>query len=257
MSTTFEQKRQNVLQLLEVASNQLESTRQAVINRASNRDSKINSLENAVKKLLGTVNDIDKTFSKEFLSLAKQARDLGANINASNTNRNSLGYQFGMVRYTLFGPSFKSNHSMPKMSVMDGIINSLKQTVKNRKNRLNANKDAEAEAKKAANENAVARSQRQANLLRKQKEANEQSKILGQLNKTKNQLNVIRQRAGGATVTVNTGTLQRLRQNIENRNVRNFLEQKGYNLSKVENGSVSSEVAARMNKNLAERKKNL
>jgi hypothetical protein len=253
MSTTFEQKRQSVLQQLEVASNQLESTRQAVINRASNRDSKINSLEKAVKKLLGTVNNVDKTFSKEFLSLAKQARDLGANVNASNTNRNSLGYQFGMVRFTLFGPSFKSNHSMPKMSVMDDIINSLKQTVKNRKNRLNTNRAAEAEAKKAANENAAARSQRQANLVRKQKEA----KILGQLNKTKSQLNVIRQRADGATVTVNTRTLQRLRQNIENRNVRNFLEQKGYNLSKVENGSVSSEVAARMNKNLVERKKNL
>lgn len=246
MSTTFEQKRQNVLQQLEVASNQLENTRQAVINRASNRDSKINSLEKAVKKLLDTVNDIDKTFSKEFLSLAKQARDLGANVNASNTNRNSLGYQFGMVRFTLFGPSFKSNHSMPKMSVMDDIINSLRQTINNRKNRLkNTNR--------AANENATARSQRQANLARKQKEA----KILGQLNRTKSQLNAIRQRADGATVTVNTRTLQRLRQNIENRNVRNFLEQKGYNLSKVENGSVSSEVAARMNKNLAERKKNL
>mgnify|MGYP006096529965 CR=1 FL=1 len=258
MSTTFEQKRQTVLTKLQVASDQLEETRKAAVNRTPNRDAKITKLDASVKSLLKTVKDIDSSFKSQFLKLSKEARDMGANVNASNTNRNSLGYQFGMVKYGLFGPSFKANHSMPKFSSMDDILNNLSDIVKTRANRIKANKNTSNKTRKNESEANTARRQRQANLAKTQKNANEQSRLLGQLNKTKSQLNIIAARAGGgSTVTVDTSTLLRLRQNIENKNTRNFLESKGYNLSRVENGSVSASVAERMNRNLANRKKNM
>lgn len=258
MSTTFEQQRQTVLSKLQIASDQLEESRQAAVNRTPNRDNKINKLDASVKSLLKTVKSIDTSFKKQFLKLSKEARDMGASVNASNTNRNSLGYQFGMVQYTLFGPSFKSNHVMPKFSSMDDILDKLTKAVKNRANQMKANKNASNKARKNESEANAARRQKQTNLAKTQKNAAEQARLLSQLNKTKSQLNVIAARAGGdRTVTVDNSTLRRLRQNIENKNTRNFLQMKGYNLSKVENGSVSASVAERMNRNLLDRKKNL
>lgn len=191
----FENKRKSALGLVNESRTLLTAARKAVINRNSERKITIKKdLINKVTLLEKIVSTIDSDFKRQFLTLYKIGKDINIDIpsgSANVTNSSKLVYHWNAVQKGgLFtGLGFKSGHRMPKVSVMDGILNQLVGLIETAKKKLNNNKKAsnEAEAVRKANKNKV-----------------ESNQELSELNKLSDKLNDYQRRLqnnGGVEMT--------------------------------------------------------